>query len=118
VQVAAGRPHSRLVHRQAGRYIRIPRGAQQHSLIEICKKPNRPEVTITAPKRSASIAIIFADLLLPLEVMGPAFPLRGRRSPVIEKPVREPKDITRCAPTRRRPAYVAEAIRIVCSFWR
>jgi len=45
---------------------------QHHSLVEICKKPAlAAEVTITAAERlRVDAAIIFADLLLPLEVMG------------------------------------------------
>ena len=48
---------------------------KQYSLIEICKKPKlAAEVTITAAEiLGVDAAIIFADLLLPLEVMGLPF---------------------------------------------
>src|SRR6266568_3874446 len=59
--------------RQAGRYMAEYRAVRQkHSLIEICKNPQlAAEVTITAAEiLNVDAAIIFADLLLPLEVMG------------------------------------------------
>src|SRR2546427_650830 len=58
--------------RQAGRYMSEYRAIRKsHSLIEICKKPAlAAEVTITAAEAlGVDAAIIFAHLLLPLEVM-------------------------------------------------
>ena len=104
--------------RQAGRYMAEYRAVRkQHSLIEICKKPElAAEVTITAAEAiGVDAAIIFADLLLPLEVMGLPFRFEAGEGPVIEKPVREPKDITRLRTDRAADlGYVAEAIRMVC----
>src|SRR6202008_2614733 len=85
--------------------------------IEICKKPElAAEVTITAAEAiGVDAAIIFADLLLPLEVMGLPFRFEAGEGPVIEKPVRDPKDITRLRTDQAADlGYVAEAIRIVC----
>src|SRR2546430_9831510 len=62
--------------RQAGRYMPQYRAIRkQYSLIEICKTPKlAAEVTITAAEKlGVDAAIIFADLLLPLEVMGMPF---------------------------------------------
>src|SRR3954464_15555637 len=62
--------------RQAGRYMSEYREVRKHhSLVEICKKPKlAAEVTITAAEAlNVDAAIIFADLLLPLEVMGLPF---------------------------------------------
>ena len=59
--------------RQAGRYMPEYRAVRkQYSLIEICKRPEvAADVTITAAEAlNVDAAIIFADLLLPLEVMG------------------------------------------------
>src|SRR5271167_2334799 len=83
--------------RQAGRYMPEYRQVRkQYSLIEICKRPNiAAEVTITAAEAlGVDAAIIFADLLLPLEVMGLPFHFAEGEGPVIEKPVRENKDVT------------------------
>ncbi len=59
---------------------------KQHSLLEICKKPRlAAEVTITAAEfLGVDAAIIFADLLLPLEVMGLPFHFSAGEGPVIE----------------------------------
>jgi uroporphyrinogen decarboxylase len=103
--------------RQAGRYMPEYRAVRkQYSLIEICKKPAvAAEVTVTAAEAlGVDAAIIFADLLLPLEVMGLPFHFSPGEGPIIEKPVREDNDISRlrtdCAADL---GYVAEAIRLV-----
>ena len=104
--------------RQAGRYMAEYRAIRkQHSLIEICKKPQlAAEVTITAAEAlGVDAAIIFADLLLPLEVMGLPFHFEAGEGPVIEKPIREREDIARLRTDRAAElGYVAEGIRIVC----
>jgi uroporphyrinogen decarboxylase len=104
--------------RQAGRYMGEYRAVRkQHSLIEICKKPAlAAEVTITAAEAlGVDAAIIFADLLLPLEVMGLPFHFEAGEGPVIEKPIREKADITRLRTDRASElGYVAEAIRVAC----
>src|ERR1700730_11421972 len=73
--------------RQAGRYMSEYRALRkQYSLIEICKKPElAAEVTITAAEAlTVDAAIIFADLLLPLEVMGLPFHFSTGEGPMIE----------------------------------
>src|SRR6267143_3719791 len=78
--------------RQAGRYMPEYRAVRrQYSLIEICKTPSlAAEVTITAAEfLGVDAAIIFADLLLPLEVMGLPFHFSPGEGPVIEKPLRD-----------------------------
>jgi uroporphyrinogen decarboxylase len=89
---------------------------KQHSLLEICKKPAlAAEVTITAAEiLGVDAAIIFADLLLPLEVMGLPFHFSAGEGPVIEKPVRSGEDIARLRTDRASElGYVSEAIRLV-----
>src|SRR6202790_738496 len=84
--------------RQAGRYMPEYRAVRkQHSLLEICKKPRlAAEVTITAAEfLGVDAAIIFADLLLPLEVMGLPFHFSAGEGPVIEIPLRQKDDIAR-----------------------
>src|ERR1022692_2505804 len=83
--------------RQAGRYMPEYRAVRkQYSLIEICKKPEvAAQVTIEAAEiLKVDAAIIFADLLLPLEVMGLPFHFAAGGGPKIEKPVRSAEDIT------------------------
>src|ERR1022692_1523557 len=102
--------------RQAGRYMPEYRALRkQYSLIEICKKPEvAAEVTITAAEAlGVDAAIIFADLLLPLEVMGLPFHFAAGEGPVIEKPVRVTADIAALRTDRASElGYVSEAIRL------
>src|SRR6478736_7260214 len=84
--------------RQAGRYMAEYRAVRkEHSLLEICKKPAlAAEVTITAAEiLGVDAAIIFADLLLPLEVMGLPFHFSAGEGPIVERPVRTSDDVTR-----------------------
>ena len=104
--------------RQAGRYMPEYRAVRrQYSLIEICKQPKvAAEVTITAAEiLGVDAAIIFADLLLPLEVMGLPFHFSAGEGPVIEKPIRSGEDVMRLRTDRTGDlGYVSEAVRLVC----
>jgi uroporphyrinogen decarboxylase len=103
--------------RQAGRYMSQYREVRaRHSLIEICKTPKlAAEVTITAAEAlGVDAAIIFADLLLPLEVMGVPFHFSPGEGPVIEKPVRSHADISALTTDAAGElAYVAESVSLV-----
>ena len=60
-------------------------------------------------------AIIFADLLLPLEVMGLPFRFEAGEGPVVEKPLRGKEDIAGLRTDRAAElGYVSEAVRQVC----
>src|SRR5229473_1456561 len=102
--------------RQAGRYMAEYRAVRKkHSLIEICKNPQlAAEVTITAAEiLNVDAAIIFADLLLPLEVMGLPFHFSAGEGPVIEQPVRNKEDVSRLRiDSAADLGYVAEAVRL------
>ena len=103
--------------RQAGRYLPEYRAVRKnHSLLEICKKPAlAAEVTITAAEiLGIDAAIIFADLLLPLEVMGLPFHFSAGEGPVIDKPVRSAEDIATLRSDRAAElGYVSEAVSLV-----
>ncbi len=105
--------------RQAGRYMQEYRDVRKHhSLVEICKKPElAAEVTITAAEKlGVDAAIIFADLLLPLEPMGLDFEFAAGEGPVVHHPVRTAEDV-RALQTDRADelAYVAQAIEKVAA---
>jgi uroporphyrinogen decarboxylase len=108
--------------RQAGRYMPEYRAVRkQYSLIEICKQPQvAAEVTITAAEAlGVDAAIIFADLLLPLEVMGLPFHFSAGEGPVIERPVRDQADVSRLRIDRACDlGYVSDAVRLVCHHFR
>ncbi|HMD77963.1 MAG TPA: uroporphyrinogen decarboxylase [Terracidiphilus sp.] len=105
--------------RQAGRYMQEYREVRKHhTLIEICKQPElAAEVTITAAEKlGVDAAIIFADLLLPLEPMGLDFEFQAGEGPVVHHPVRTAEDV-RAVHTDRAGelAYVARAIEKVAA---
>src|SRR3954467_13769328 len=103
--------------RQAGRYMPEYRAVRrEHSILDICKTSKlAAEVTITAAEKlGVDAAIIFADLLLPLEVMGMPFHFTAGEGPVIEKPLRSAADIEKLRDDRAAElGYVAESVRIV-----
>lgn len=107
--------------RQAGRYMAEYREVRKHhSLVEICKNSKlAAEVTITAAEAlNVDAAIIFADLLLPLEVMGLPFHFSAGEGPVIERPLRTAKDINSLRTDRASDlGYVPEAIRECVRHW-
>ncbi len=69
----------------------------RHSILEICKTPAlAAEVTITAAERlDVDAAIIFADLLLPVEPMGMRLRFEQGEGPVLENPLRDEAAIAR-----------------------
>ncbi len=108
--------------RQAGRYMQEYRDVRKHhTLVEICKKPElAAEVTITAAEKlGVDAAIIFADLLLPLEPMGLDFEFQAGEGPVVHKPVRTAEDVRALRIDRASDlAYVALAIEKVAAHFR
>jgi uroporphyrinogen decarboxylase len=104
--------------RQAGRYMREYQAVRQkHSILEVCKTPDlAAQVTLQPIERfPLDAAIIFADILLPLEPMGLTLEFVESEGPVIRNPVRD-----RAAVERLRVIdgdelnYVGEAIRVAC----
>jgi len=105
--------------RQAGRYMQEYRDVRKHhTLVEICKQPDiAAEVTITAAEKlGVDAAIIFADLLLPLEPMGLPFEFQAGEGPVVHHPVRTGADVKALRTDRALElAYVARAIEKVAA---
>ena len=84
--------------RQAGRYMAEYQAIRKkHSILEVCKNPElAAEVTLQPIERfSLDAAIIFADILLPLEPMGLDLAFVEEKGPVISNPVRDVDDVTR-----------------------
>ncbi len=108
--------------RQAGRYMQEYRDVRKHhTLVEICKQPQiAAEVTITAAEKlGVDAAIIFADLLLPLEPMGLPFEFQAGEGPVVHHPVRTAADVMALRTDRADElAYVARAIEKVAAHFR
>jgi uroporphyrinogen decarboxylase len=108
--------------RQAGRYMQEYREVRKHhTLIEICKQPElAAEVTITAAEKlGVDAAIIFADLLLPLEPMGLGFEFQAGEGPVVHRPVRTAEDVRALRTNRAGELdYVARALEKVAAHFR
>jgi uroporphyrinogen decarboxylase len=108
--------------RQAGRYMAEYRAVRKHhTLMEICKQPElAAEVTITAAEKlGVDAAIIFADLLLPLEPMGLDFEFQEGVGPVVHHPIRNVNDVRALRTDRAEElTYVARAIEKVAAHFR
>ncbi len=108
--------------RQAGRYMLEYREVRKHhTLVEICKQPEiAAEVTITAAEKlGVDAAIIFADLLLPLEPMGLDFEFQAGEGPVVHRPVRTAEDVKALRTDRADELeYVARAIQKVATHFK
>jgi uroporphyrinogen decarboxylase len=105
--------------RQAGRYMAEYRALRQrHSLLTLCKTPElAAQVTLQPIHRlPVDAAIIFTDLLIPLEPMGAKLVFAPSEGPVIENPVRCASDVEalRMVDPQADLAFTLEAIRIVC----
>ena len=101
--------------RQAGRYMAEYRALRaKHSMLELCKTPElAAQVTMQPIDRfPLDAAIIFADILLPLEPMGLNLEFAEGEGPVIHNPVRTQADVERLKVIDGDELeYVAEAIR-------
>lgn len=106
--------------RQAGRYLEEYREIRKkHSFLNMCKTPELVvEVTLQPIRRfEIDAAIIFADILLPLEHMGIDFEFTKGEGPHIKNPVRTMADIKQMRaiePCEQMP-YLMEAIKTVLS---
>ncbi len=103
--------------RQAGRYMPEYRKVRaSHPILEICKTPRLAAEVTQQPVDALGVdaAIIFADILLPLEPMGLKLEFVQGGGPRIEKPIRSPVDVARLATTHAADlGYVGEAVAAV-----
>jgi uroporphyrinogen decarboxylase len=104
--------------RQAGRYMSEYRALRErYSLLELCRTPDlATEVTLQPIKRiELDAAILFSDLLLPLEPMGIRFDFVKGEGPAIDNPIRSEADIAalRTVDPRVELRFVLDAIRQV-----
>jgi uroporphyrinogen decarboxylase len=102
--------------RQAGRYMKEFRDIRSKvSLLELCKTPSLAcEVTVHAQEYlEVDAAIIFADILLPLDALGAGLDYVKGEGPVIARPVRSEADFKNLLDIDAAEAlsYVMEAIK-------
>jgi uroporphyrinogen decarboxylase len=105
------------VMRQAGRYLPEYRAVREKvSFLELCKTPAlAAEVTLQPIRRFGfDAAILFSDLLVPLEAMGLEVQFT-EKGPSLPAPVRAPADLARVSTfdPEARTGYVGETIRLV-----
>lgn len=83
--------------RQAGRYMAEYRALREkHTLLEICKNAElATEVTLQPLRLGMDAAILFADILLPLEPMGAPFEFAKGEGPVVHSPISCRADVER-----------------------
>lgn len=90
---------------------------ERYSLLELCRTPDlATEVTLQPVRRiEVDAAILFSDLLLPLEPMGIRFDFIRGEGPAIENPIESEDDINRVRRFEPREAlsHVLDAIRQV-----
>ncbi|MGA3120625.1 MAG: uroporphyrinogen decarboxylase [Polyangiaceae bacterium] len=103
--------------RQAGRYMpEYRRMRETYSLLDICKTPELAvEVTMQPLRLGVDAAILFADILLPLEPMGASFEFAKGEGPVIHEPIADRTQIARLRmiDPEESLAYVLSAIRLL-----
>jgi uroporphyrinogen decarboxylase len=103
--------------RQAGRYMKQYRDIRaKFSMLELCKRPDLAAQITLQPVEILDVdaAIIFADLLLPVEPMGLKLRFAAGEGPVIDNPVRTSSDIDSLSISNTDElGYVGESIQIV-----
>ena len=104
--------------RQAGRYMpEYMEIRSKHSFLEMCKTPELAAEVTLQPVDIVGVdaAILFADILLPLEGMGIGLEFAKDEGPVIHNPVRSQRDVDniRILEAEEATPYVMETIRIL-----
>jgi uroporphyrinogen decarboxylase len=103
--------------RQAGRYMKQYRDIRAKAgILEICKRPDLAAQVTLQPVEILDVdaAIIFADLLLPVEPMGLKLKFVTGEGPVIDNPVHTSDDVDSLSISNTDElGYVGEAIQIV-----
>lgn len=102
--------------RQAGRYMKQYREIRQHHpILEICKRPDLAAQVTLQPVEVLDVdaAIIFADLLLPVEPMGLKLKFVEGEGPVIDNPVSNSSDVDSLSISNTDDlGYVGESIQL------
>ncbi len=101
--------------RQAGRYLPEYRKLRErHDVFTICKTPElSAEITaLPVEKFDLDAAIIFADIMLPLEALGVSVEIKDEVGPIIANPVRNLEQVKALATFEdSHVSFVYEAIR-------
>jgi uroporphyrinogen decarboxylase len=103
--------------RQAGRsFAAYRRLRERYGILELAKTPDLCAEVTLMPVRELGVdgAVLFADIMLPLEPMGVALRIEPEIGPIIERPIRSAADVAALRPFEPgEVAFTMEAIRIV-----
>lgn len=104
--------------RQAGRYMAEYRALREkHDILTLCRTPELAVQVTLQPIDALGVdaAILFSDLLLPLEPLGVPFHFAAGEGPVVDAPVRSAADVAKLRAFEPREAHapVLEAIRLL-----
>lgn len=103
--------------RQAGRTFPAYRALRErHGILELAKTPELCARVTLMPVRELGVdaAVLFADIMLPLEPMGVALRIEPEVGPIIERPIRSAADVAALRPFEPDAVgFTLDAIRLV-----
>jgi uroporphyrinogen decarboxylase len=102
--------------RQAGRCLAEYRALREkHSILEIAREPELCARVTRMPvdRLGVDAAVLYADIMLPLDGMGVPFHIQPDLGPIVERPVRSAKDVAslRVVEAAEATPYLFETIR-------
>ena len=103
--------------RQAGRsFAAYRRLRERHGILELAKSPELCAEVTLMPVRELGVdaAVLFADIMLPLEPMGVGLRIEPEVGPIIDRPIRSAADVAALGPfDPSEVSFTLDAIRIV-----
>jgi uroporphyrinogen decarboxylase len=103
--------------RQAGRSFAAYRKLRErHGVLELAKDPELCAEVTLMPVRQLGVdaAVLFADIMLPLEPMGVGLRVEPEVGPIIDRPIRSTADVAALRPfDPTRVSFTIDAIRLV-----
>jgi uroporphyrinogen decarboxylase len=103
--------------RQAGRSFAAYRSLRErHGILELAKTPELCAEVTLMPVRELGVdaAVLFADIMLPLEPMGVDLRIEPDVGPIIDRPIRSPADVAALRPfDPGEVSFTLDAIRLV-----
>jgi uroporphyrinogen decarboxylase len=103
--------------RQAGRsFAGYRRLRERYGILELAKTPDLCAEVTLMPVRELGVdaAVLFADIMLPLEPMGVGLRIEPEVGPIIDRPIRSAADVARLRPfDPEGVSFTLEAIRLV-----
>lgn len=118
IQACTGQPHDTIpvwFMRQAGRYQPSYRELRRrHTMLELARSPQHIREVTVRPVDDLGVdaAILFSDIMIPLDGLGLAFDIKENVGPVVFEPIRSGADAARIGSFRpERVEFVFEGVR-------